>query len=372
MSVVRSLPVPRLPALLLALAACSETSSPADAPTPSAIVVPRDRLEAHVRTLADDSMCGRLVGTSYERQAAAYIADEFADAGLSPGGTDGYFQAVLAGPLPREAPAATEECAAEPEALSQNVIGGLVGQGTLAGQWVVVGAHYDHLGWDASLGFADVFNGADDNASGTVAMMEAARALAAWLAAHPDAAANYRSVMFHAYGAEEIGLFGSKHYANAPTVPADSLYAVVNLDMVGRLRSGTLIVAGASTAPGWTSLLTLARPEEITIVFGDGSLNRSDQWSFISLLHVPGLHLFTGTHEDYHTPRDDASLLNYQGLQAVARLTLGLVWELMTRENGLGICRDRGPQTRSGGAQCRHLRFWFRTGARSRVTRWYR
>jgi len=114
------------------------------------------------------------------------------------------------------------------------------------------------------------------------------------------------------------------------------LYAVVNLDMVGRLRSGSLIVAGAGTASGWVDLLTAATPDEVTIDFGDGSLSRSDQWSFISLLGVPGLHLFTGTHGDYHTPRDDASLLNYQGMQSVARLTLGLVWELMTREDALG------------------------------------
>lgn len=324
------------PVALLVFAGCADATSPASAPTPSAIAVSRDRLGAHVRTLAHDSMCGRLVGTVYERQAAAYIADQFADAGLTAAGTEGYLQTVLAGPLPREAPAATAECAADPEALSQNVIGALAGHGTLAGQWVVVGAHYDHLGWDTSQGSAEVFNGADDNASGTATVMEVARALAEWMAAHPEAAASYRSVMFHAYGAEEIGLFGSRHYATAPTVPADSIYAVVNLDMVGRLRDGNLIVAGAGTAPGWNALLARARPGDVTIVLGDNSLNRSDQWSFINLLNVPGLHLFTGTHEDYHTPRDDAPLLNYEGMQTVARLTLGLVWELMTGESALG------------------------------------
>lgn len=336
--------IPQLPSrlavqvALLLFAACSDATSPGSAPTPSAMAVSRVRLVAHVRTLAHDSMCGRLVGTVYERRAAAYIADQFADAGLTAAGTDmdGYLQTVPVGPLPREAPAATEACAADPEALSQNVIGALAGHGTLAGQWVVIGAHYDHVGWDASQGFAEVFNGADDNASGTATLMEVARALAAWMEAHPDAAASYRSVMFHAWGAEEIGLFGSRHYASAPTVPADSLYAVVNLDMVGRLRDGSLIVAGTGTAPGWHALLAQARPGELTILFDDNFLNRSDQWSFINILNVPGLHLFTGTHENYHTPRDDAPLLNYEGMQTVARLTLGLVWELMTRENGLG------------------------------------
>jgi Zn-dependent M28 family amino/carboxypeptidase len=319
----------------LVLTGCSDSTSPEVAATPSAIVVPRGRLEAHVQTLAHDSMCGRLVGTEYERQAATYIAEEFADAGLTPAGTDGYFQTVLAGPLPREAPAATELCAADPVATSQNVIGALAGQGALAGRWIVVSAHYDHLGWDASDGFANVFNGADDNASGTAVMLEVAHALAAWIAAHPEAAASYRSVMFHGYGAEEIGLFGSRHYVSAPTVPVESLYGVVNLDMVGRLRDRTLIVAGSSTAPGWIDLLATSRPNELTIVFDEGSLNRSDQWSFIGLAGVAGLHLFTGTHEDYHTTRDDPPLLNYEGMQMIARLTLGLVWEMMTGETAL-------------------------------------
>jgi Zn-dependent M28 family amino/carboxypeptidase len=321
---------------LLVLAACSDATSPEVAPTPAAIVVPRGLLEAHVRTLAHDSMCGRLVGTAYERQAAAYIADQFADAGLTPGGTDGFLQTVLAGPLPRDPPEVTELCAAETVATSQNVIGAFAGQGVLAPQWVVVGAHYDHLGWDGSSGFADVFNGADDNASGTAVVIEVARALTAWIAAHPDAAANRRSVMFHGYGAEEIGLFGSRQYASDPTVPADALYGVVNLDMVGRLRDKTLIVAGAGTAPGWSGLLTASQPDGLSLVNSDASLERSDQWSFISLLGVPGLHLYTDTHADYHTTRDDPPLLNYGGMQDIARLTLGLVWALMTVETVLG------------------------------------
>jgi Zn-dependent M28 family amino/carboxypeptidase len=330
-------PVPRLAgaAALLLLVACSDATSPDAAPGPGDIVVPRGRLEAHVRTLAHDSMCGRLVGTAYEYQAAQYIAGELADAGVSAAGTDGYFQTVL-GPIPLQSPPATTTCAASPLPQSQNVIGALEGRGALAAQWVVVGAHYDHVGWAESNGSALVFNGADDNASGTAVMIEVARALAGWIAAHAEATpASYRSVMFHAYGAEEVGLVGSEQYALAPTVPADALHAVVNLDMVGRLRDQTLIVAGAGTAPGWTGLLAAARPDGVTIGFSDESLTRSDQWSFIGLLGVPGLHLFTGTHADYHTIRDDPELLNYEGMQTVAQVTLGLVWRVMTVEDAL-------------------------------------
>jgi Zn-dependent M28 family amino/carboxypeptidase len=322
--------------LLLLFTACSDATSPGGAPAPSAILVPRDRLQQHVRTLAHDSMCGRLAGTTYERQAADYLAATLADAGVSAAGTGGYFQAVLA-PVPFQGPAATGTCAATPAGQSRNVIGALAGRGDLAAEWVIVGAHYDHIGWDTANGEALVFNGADDNASGTAVMLEVARALADWLEAHAtETPARYRSVMFHGYGAEEVGLVGSQQYAAVPTVAPEALYGVVNLDMVGRLRDGTLIVAGAGTAPGWPALLAAARPEELTIAHDDGSLTRSDQWSFVGLLDVPGLHLFTGVHDDYHTIWDDEHLLNYEGMQVVAQLTLGLVWELMTQEAGLG------------------------------------
>jgi len=319
--------------LLVGLAACSDTIAPEEAATPADIVVTPSRMRASVEALAHDSMCGRPAGTAYERQAAAYIADAFAQAGLAPGGTDGYLQPVSIGQ--RETQPSTDLCTYEQVVASQNVVGVLAGTGTRAGRWVVVGAHYDHVGWRESNGLTQVFNGADDNASGTAVVMEIARLLGAWLEAHPEAAAERRSIMFHAYGAEEIGLLGSQQYAFTPTVTGDSLYAMLNLDMVGRLRDGTLTVSGASTSPAWMDLLTASRPDGVEFLFSDDGINRSDQWSFISLWGTPALHFFTGLHADYHTPADDPPLLNYAGMTEVAQLALRVLWDLATRPDAM-------------------------------------
>jgi hypothetical protein len=321
--------------LLIAIAACSDAVGPADAPTPSAIVVSTVSLRASVEALAHDSMCGRPVGTSYERKAAGYIAAAFDRAGLLPGGTTGYLQEVSIGPLPRETQASTDRCTYEAGVASQNVIGLLPGAGALGGQWVIVGAHYDHLGWRERDGLTQVFNGADDNASGTAVVMEVARLLVAWLEAHPEASAARRSIMFHAYGAEEIGLFGSRQYALTPTVPGDSLHAMLNLDMVGRLRDQALTVVGAGTSLAWTGLVEASRPEGIVLRYSSEGIDRSDQWSFISTWNTPSLHFFTGLHTEYHTPADDPPLLNYSGMAGVARLTLGLLWDLATRPESM-------------------------------------
>jgi hypothetical protein len=321
------------PALLiaLALAACSDTVGPEDAATPADIVVSTVPLRASVEALAHDSMCGRPTGTAYERMAAQYIADGFARAGLLPAGTSGYLQTVSIGPIPRETQPSTDLCTYEAGVASQNVVGALAGEGALAGRWVIIGAHYDHLGWREEGGLTRVFNGADDNASGTAVLMEVGRLLAGWVEAHPEAAAARRSIMFHAYGAEEIGLFGSRQYAVTPTVPGDSLYAMINLDMIGRLRDRTLMVIGSGTSATWAGLLETARPDGIELLYSNEGIDRSDQWSFISTWNMPAVHLFTGLHPDYHTPGDDPPLLNYAGMAQVAQLVLGLAWDLATR-----------------------------------------
>ena len=314
--------------LALPLVTCSDASAPERAPEPAAIVVNSSVLRSTVAALADDSMCGRLAGTPYERQAAEYVAFRFADAGLEAGGVDSWFQEVR-GPLAQAGAPPTDRCPAEERSTSQNVIGMLRGSGPFAGRWVMVGAHYDHLGWLVQGRQTEVFNGADDNASGTAVVLEVARLLQRWVAAHPDAAPR-RSILFLTFGAEEEGLIGSRVFAFTPTVPSDSLYAMVNLDMVGRLRYNELTVAGVETWPAWTALLKSARPAGLGLAFDDASLTRSDQFSFIASLGLPAIHLFTGSHPEYHTPADDPATLNYEGMQQVTHMVLALVWELAT------------------------------------------
>jgi hypothetical protein len=319
---------------IVAVVACRDAISPEAAAAPGDISVSSDRLRAHVSALAHDSTCGRRAGTVYEDRAASYVERAFVQAGLVEAGSAGYRQPFPLGAQAPDLPVASATCASQPVLTSQNVIGAIPGAGALQNEWVVLGAHYDHLGWEVSDGVTSVFNGADDNASGTAVVIEVGRLLAAWLAAHPDAA-NRRSILIETFGAEEEGLIGSRHFATSPTVPGSSMYAMVNLDMVGRLRDGTLTVGGASTATAWPTLLEQARPSGIQLVYSDAALQRSDQWSFIAFLDVPAVHFFTGLHPDYHQPTDDVAEIQFDGMQRVARLTLGVVWALATRTSPL-------------------------------------
>jgi Zn-dependent M28 family amino/carboxypeptidase len=229
------------------------------------------------------------------------------------------------------------------------VLGALPGAGALATQWIVVGAHYDHLGWQVLNGQVAVFNGADDNASGTAVVLEAARLLSRWIAAHETLTTSRRSMLFAAFGAEELGLLGSSAYAAGVGLPLDSVVAMVNLDMVGRLRDHTLTVQGTLTAPEWPALLAAANTDSLVLLYADDFLGASDQYPFIQR-GIPAIHLFTGLHPDYHTPSDDVDGLNTTGLATIGRLALAIVWDLATRPvppgrsaAGIGGLADRTP-----------------------------
>jgi hypothetical protein len=312
------------------LAACSDTTSPESAARVADITVEASQLRRYVEALADDSMCGRGAGSVYEREAAEYVRNAFGASGLEPGITE-YFQPFPVAPInvddPGTPPGACDGTSSNP---SQNVLGVLPGAGALAGEWVLVGAHYDHLGWVGAGGDVTVYNGADDNASGTALLLEVARLLARWVAAHPAAAPARRSMLFQAFGAEEEGLLGSERFVADPTVPLDSVVAMINFDMVGRLRNNTLTVSGVGSAPSWRELLAAANVARLDFAFDDQVLGRSDHYPFY-LLGIPVVHFFTGFHEDYHRPTDDVVLLNVEGMASVGRLAISLVWDLATR-----------------------------------------
>ncbi len=199
-----------------------------------------------------------------------------------------------------------------------NVVGALAGAGPRAGDAVVVGAHYDHLGvgGDGSLvpDTAAVHNGADDNASGTAVLIEVARALAA------DPPANRRAATFVAFSGEEEGLLGSAHYAKNPPVPLENTVAMINMDMVGRSRNGKLHVGGVGTSPSFReAVASEGAPLGFKIDFSDGGFGPSDHTSFYAR-NVPVLFFFTGAHEDYHKPSDDPEKIEVAGIEAVARL----------------------------------------------------
>ncbi|MCK9539670.1 M20/M25/M40 family metallo-hydrolase [Dokdonella sp.] len=217
-------------------------------------------------------------------------------------------------------------------AQTRNVIGLLPGRGALANQYVVVGAHYDHLGWGGRGSFKPdlhaIHNGADDNASGVAGMLCAARLLKAAQAPAGDR----RSLVFAGFSAEEIGLGGSAWFVRHPPVgEIGDIVAMINLDMVGRMRNHELNVLGADSSKAWAGLIEAANraAPEVKIAAGGDGYGPSDQSSFYAA-GVPVVHLFTGAHEQYHAPEDDVALLNMAGGAQVTRITAALADGLRT------------------------------------------
>ncbi|MBX7079007.1 MAG: M28 family peptidase [Nannocystaceae bacterium] len=203
-----------------------------------------------------------------------------------------------------------------------NVVGRLPGSGK-SDRVVVVGAHMDHLGFgtDSSLapGVDAIHNGADDNASGVAVMLELCGAEAA-----RDAAARPFDVICIAFGAEEMGLLGSKHYVQSlPKPELSRIAAMINFDMVGRLGPEGVVVAGAGTAKQWPELVEANRGK-LTVRTTDDGYGPSDHGSFYEAA-IPVLHFFTGPHEDYHKPSDDIDRLNITGAAAVGTFALAIL-----------------------------------------------
>jgi hypothetical protein len=211
----------------------------------------------------------------------------------------------------------------------KNVIGVLEGEGPLADETIVIGAHYDHvgLGGEGSLapGVEAVHNGADDNASGTAALIELARDLAARTTKLP------RRLVFIAFTGEERGLIGSARYVKEPIYPLDKTIAMFNMDMVGRLQDDKLTVFGTGTSPRWEELVkTTGAQQDFQLTLKPDGFGPSDQSSFYGE-KIPVLHFFTGNHSDYHRPSDDWEKINVPGMLRVIDMLKDVV--VATAEN---------------------------------------
>jgi hypothetical protein len=326
---------------ILPLLAVSAASAQAPAcPDPAALTRDLHEPLATVRYLADDALEGRLAGSAGERCAGDFIAARFASLGLAPAGPDGtYFQDVpLGSAMNPHAPAGT----------GRNVVALLPGSDPrLREEVIVVGAHYDHLGHGAfgSLAGAEeagqVHNGADDNASGVAALLR----VAALLADQPPA----RSVLFLAFTGEESGLLGSAHFTREPTIPLTAMRAMLNMDMVGRLEDGPLIVYGVETAAEWQGKLEAeAAALELDLALRAEGFGPSDHTSFY-VVDIPVLHFFTNTHGDYHRPSDDWERIDADGLERISWLVAAMVQRLGTPEARLTLQRGAGEPPRQGG-----------------------
>ena len=200
----------------------------------------------------------------------------------------------------------------------KNVVAVLEGEGPTAEETIVVGAHYDHLGrgetGSLASGSKDIHNGADDNGSGTAALVEVARQLAGRGKKLP------RRVVFIAFTGEERGLLGSGHYVHDPLVPMEKTVAMLNMDMVGRMKNDELVIYGTGTAKNFDRLIDeLNERHGFTIKREPGGFGPSDHSSFYAQ-KIPVLHFFTGLHNDYHRPSDDAEKLNLAGVRRVSEM----------------------------------------------------
>jgi hypothetical protein len=276
-------------------------------------------LRKDITYLAADELGGRAIGTPGEQKAANYLAGEFERLGLTPMGTDGFFQSFTV-----SKPSNPHEAA---------VIGsssGITGRNVVAfldkkaAKTIVIGAHFDHLGMggEGSLHRGDsvIHNGADDNASGTAALL----ALAA-IFQDEDLQSN---LLFIAFSGEENGLWGSNYFVKNPTIDLKTVNYMINMDMVGRLNAEkSLAIHGVGTSPSFSPALDPANVDGLKLVPSESGVGPSDHTSFY-LQDLPVLHFFTGQHADYHKPSDDADKINYEGLVQVVRYISRLITRL--------------------------------------------
>jgi len=278
------------------------------------------KIQEDVAFLADDKLEGRGTGTAGERLASEYIANRFKKLGIAPKGDEGYFQEFNF--KPKVGPHS------EAKFINQKEDGSITGRNVLgfidnkAENTVVIGAHYDHLGYgnEGSLyrGEKAIHNGADDNASGVAVMLN--------LAAKLKKENTNNNYLFMAFSGEEMGLLGSNYFVKNATLDTKKINYMINMDMVGRLKDSTLAVYGTGTSPIWRQTISSLN-DNFNLVEKESGVGPSDHTSFY-LNDIPVLHFFTGQHEDYHKPSDDQELLNYEGMYQISDYIFSIVSDL--------------------------------------------
>lgn len=281
-----------------------------------------NKIKEDVAILADDKFEGRQTGTEGEKAAASYLVKRFEELGLQPKGTDGYLQAFNFKPKtnPHDEVKFTS-VAEDSTVIGTNVIGFIDNK---ADQTIVIGAHYDHLGYggEGSLFREEekaIHNGADDNASGVALMLNLASKLK-----NTNISNNY---LFLAFSGEEMGLLGSNYFVKNATIPREKINYMINMDMVGRMKvDSTLAVYGTGTSPMFKQTLT-ANNNSFKLIENESGVGPSDHTSFY-LGDMPVLHFFTGQHEDYHKPGDDSEKLNYDGMNLISDYIFEVITDL--------------------------------------------
>jgi len=304
---LRAISLPLLPALLAAMLLLP-TQVAAREPDSVALL-------ARIRVLTEPVLAGRGSGTLEADAAADTVATWFAEAGLQP---------AFAGSWYQEFPLSGAGWGGEDLAglTACNVGGILIGSGPLAEEFVIVGAHYDHLGrvepqapGAAPPAADEYYPGANDNASGVAVLLELAR-LAKRTVDQADAT-SCRSVIFVSFCAEEVGLQGSGFMASHLPVPRPQIVAMLNLDTLGQMNDDRLFVSGVGTTPAFVDLVTAANSGGLDLELGQGGWSGSDHMSF-NTKEIPVLFLFGGPYQEYNRPGDVAATIK---LPELVRIT---------------------------------------------------
>ena len=272
-------------------------------------------LKKHVYYLASDKMKGRGTGSKQNLKAAKYIEKQFKAYKLTPLGEKGYFQEFDAKVRRIKVPDSIR--------VARNVIGFLDNK---APKTIIIGAHYDHLGEGkqgsslAENSYGMIHNGADDNASGVAGLLELARVYSQNKVSEPV------NFLFIAFGAEELGLVGSRYFVKHPTYDLKKTHWMLNMDMIGRLNKETGVsIIGFGTSPAFETIFKDINPQQV-VKFYTGYEGRggSDQTTFYEK-DIPVLFFHTGGHPDYHRPTDDADKVDYISLQGILNLESAII-----------------------------------------------
>lgn len=277
------------------------------------------QLKKHISYLAADKMKGRETGSRQVMKAANYIEKEFKSYGLKPLGTHGFRQEFIA--------KITRVTVKDSVRLAENVIGFLDNE---AEKTIVIGAHYDHIGHGKmsshdTLNIGKIHNGADDNASGVGGMLELARILSG------NSEKEKFNFLFIAFGAEELGLLGSKHFAEKPTIPLEKIHWMLNFDMIGRYqKENGLAIIGHGTSSKFPGITEGIQSDIHFFTSKDGN-GGSDQTSFYRK-NIPVLFFHTGGHPDYHGSGDDEEKIEYKALNSILKIALEVIENSMKVE----------------------------------------
>ncbi|KAA3624069.1 MAG: peptidase M28 [Flavobacterium sp.] len=289
-----------------------------------------EELKTHLYTFAGDKMEGRMTGTDGQKLAAEYLRNFYMDQGIqSPIEENNYYQTIPASYLGRRI-----------KTDSENVVAFIKGS-EKPDEIIVLSAHYDHVGMREN---GDIYNGADDDGSGTVALLEIAEA---FQQAVRDGNGPKRSILFLHVTGEEIGLYGSKYYTENPIFPLENTVCNLNTDMIGRIdpnKTGggdyVYLIGSDKLSQDLHDVSEAVNDTyiqlELDYKFNDENdpnrfYYRSDHYNFAKN-NIPVIFYFNGVHEDYHKPTDTPDKIEYELLAKRARLIFQTAWEVANRD----------------------------------------